>query len=266
MKTKQIPRFFFQLFFIISALLILSVSTSAATQKSTWYTKNGRYYYYDKKGELVHGTKKINGKYYYFNSKGRQRNGWIVSKGRYYFFKNEPGKGGYRLSNTTVNGIQLQANGIAVVTNQNKTKLTLLTKANQMAYELCALNVSKEQRLKKCYNHLVYSLRYRNLPHGFRSTGDWAAYYASYALLKGYGDCYCSGSGMAYMATAIGCTNVYAVSSGGHGWCEINGKVYDPNWGRMTGDANRYFGFTRNMLTKKDPNYFRSGMYKSRID
>lgn len=266
---KYSKKIVLSVFFLFSTILLLSFSVSAASSapKSSWYSKNGRYYYYDKKGNLSHGTKKIKGKYYYFNSKGRQRNGWIVSKGRYYFFKNEPGKNGYRLSSTTVNGIQLQANGIAVVTSQNKTKLDLLVKANSLAYQLAPLSVPKDQRLRACFDHIVYNIRYRNLPHKFRTSSDWPEYYADYALNRASGDCYCAGCGFAYLAVAVGCENVWAVSSGGHGWAEINGNAYDPNWARMTGNPNRYFCFRPGTpMTRNDPAYFRSGFYRVRLD
>lgn len=250
---------------VLFLLILTAVPVSAAEKKNSWYVKNGRYYYYNAKGELSKGTKKINGKYYYFNCNGRQRNGWIVSKGNYYFYKNSAGKGGYRLDSTTVNGIQLQKNGQAVVTNQNKTKLRLLVKANIYAYLNSDLTMSMEQRLKKCFNKMVYGVHYRNI-HSFRLSSNWAEYYAAYVLDHNYGDCYCAGSAFAFVATAIGFKNVYAVSSGGHGWCVIGEKAYDPNWARMTGRTEHYFGLTRNGLTKNDPNYFRYGIYKARID
>ena len=44
------------------------------------------------------------------------------------------------------------------------------------------------------------------------------------------------------MATALGFEDVYAVSSGGHGWCKIGNKYYDPNWG-WWGARNKYDAF-----------------------
>ena len=45
------------------------------------------------------------------------------------------------------------------------------------------------------------------------------------------GDCFGFGCAVAYLADAVGYTS-YAVSSGGHGWAEVNGRVYDANWAK----------------------------------
>ena len=38
------------------------------------------------------------------------------------------------------------------------------------------------------------------------------------------------GAAFAFMAKAIGYTDVYCCNSGGHGWAEVNHLVYDPEW------------------------------------
>ena len=43
----------------------------------------------------------------------------------------------------------------------------------------------------------------------------------------------------AWMAKAAGYENVYACNSGGHGWAEVDGLVYDPEWTRH--NAGNYF-------------------------
>ena len=45
-------------------------NTVQAATKHGWVTKNGKTYYYNKKGKKVTGWKKISGKVYYFNAKG----------------------------------------------------------------------------------------------------------------------------------------------------------------------------------------------------
>ena len=32
------------------------------------------------------------------------------------------------------------------------------------------------------------------------------------------------------MAKAIGCSDCYACNSGGHGWAEVEGLIYDAEW------------------------------------
>jgi hypothetical protein len=47
------------------------------------------------------------------------------------------------------------------------------------------------------------------------------------------------------MAKAIGYTNIYACTSGGHAWAEVNGLVYDPEWARHR-NYSTYFGVSYN--------------------
>lgn len=51
--------------------------------------------------------------------------------------------------------------------------------------------------------------------------------YANDMYLRGYGNCFSFASAFAYLAKAIGYENVYCCNSGGHGWAEINGLIYD---------------------------------------
>ena len=48
----------------------------------------------------------------------------------------------------------------------------------------------------------------------------------------GRGDCVSYAAAFAYLANAVGMKKVYVICSGGHGWAEIGGKVYDPT-GRL---------------------------------
>ena len=49
---------------------------------------------------------------------------------------------------------------------------------------------------------------------------------------KGHGNCYAYGAAFAFLANAAGYTDVYAIYSGGHGWAEIDGLIYDPEWSK----------------------------------
>lgn len=72
---------------------------------------------------------------------------------------------------------------------------------------------------------------------------DWPVVYAKDLLIDGKGDCYSYGAGFAYMAKAIGYEEVYACNSGGHGWTEIDGKLYDPEWATHS-DKYSYYGMS----------------------
>lgn len=72
---------------------------------------------------------------------------------------------------------------------------------------------------------------------------DWPVVYAKDLLIDGKGDCFSFGASFAYMAKAIGYEEVYACNSGGHGWTEIDGKLYDPEWATHS-DKYSYYGMS----------------------
>lgn len=72
---------------------------------------------------------------------------------------------------------------------------------------------------------------------------DWPMVYAKDLLIDGKGDCFSFGASFAYMAKAIGYEEVYACNSGGHGWAEIDGKIYDPEWATHS-DKYSYYGMS----------------------
>ena len=72
---------------------------------------------------------------------------------------------------------------------------------------------------------------------------DWPVVYAKDLLIDGKGDCFSFGASFAYMAKAIGYEEVYACNSGGHGWTEIDGKFYDPEWATHS-DKYSYYGMS----------------------
>ena len=100
-------------------------------------------------------------------------------------------------------------------------------------------NQTKAQKLAVMFDYAKNHYRARNIG-GFRSGGDWDMFYAEYMLNYGSGDCYCYGALFAYFANAVGYQTATAVSSGGHGWAEINGLSYDPNWARVIGTSKCY--------------------------
>lgn len=209
----------------------------------TWDEKNGRCYYYDTHGVKAVGKKKINNHYYYFDEKGRQRVGWIRSKGSYYFFHIASKGKGYMVQNKTVNGIKLGKTGAAKLTSVTREKVGYLVDANNLCFEYVDFKMTKKQALKKMFGLMATSeiISYRNYGP-FTKSKHWDLYYANYYFKRGIGDCYTAGCAFAYIATALGYQEVYAVSSGGHGWCKIGDRHYDPNWSSW-GAINIYDGF-----------------------
>ena len=123
-----------------------------------------------------------------------------------------------------------------------KSDADAVMEAARKAVEKCTNSgMSREEKLKAAFAYLQ-----KNYLEGVRRDlyrePDWPVVYAKDLLIKGKGDCFSYGAAFAYMAKAIGC-EAYACNSGGHGWAEIDGKIYDPEWA-MHSKNNTYFALS----------------------
>jgi len=72
-----------------------------------WVKDNGTWYYLTSTGAMKTGWLKDNGTWYYLQSNGAMKTGWLNDNGTWYYFN----ASGAMLSNTTVDGYVLGANG-----------------------------------------------------------------------------------------------------------------------------------------------------------
>lgn len=230
------------LFFLFCAIFLIAIPVSAAPKyKSEWVSKNGHNYYYNYKGVKLTGKRTIKNKIYYFDSTGKQRNGWLQIGKNYYFFRKDPQKLGYMFKSRSINGIYLRANGQAVVNSSNSRKMRLLIAANNLADKITNENMTKREKLRKCFDYTRDTFTYATR-RSFSAFSGWEIAYAEDMLITGgRGNCFSYGAAFAFLANAVGYTNVKVVSSGGHGWAEVNGKVYDPDW-ELADKRFSYFG------------------------
>ena len=264
---RKLLKAFKQLMLVLVVLCICfaGVKVQEKKHKPGWYmSKKGRVYYYDENGDKV--TKKnmqIGKKYYYFDEKGMQHVGWIKYKGRYYYYNIAPKKKGYRVCSKTINGIKLDSKGRAV---NNKDKARILAEANTIVFSITNFKMNQKKKNRACFMYIRDKMQWRNLT-GFKSVKNWDRYYASYAILKGYGDCYSGGCGFAYLATAAGAKKVYAASSGGHGWAVIGDRYYDPNWSWISKSVDKCFAVPKSRCGYGGtPNWAKNGKYINRVD
>ena len=100
--------------------------------------------------------------------------------------------------------------------------------------------MTREEKLRKCFDYIKTSYL-EGVRHDPPYTEmDWPIVYANDIYVYGKGDCYSYGAAYAYMGKAIGYTEVYACNSGGHGWAEIEGKYYDPEWDIHHNEYNHF--------------------------
>ena len=192
----------------------------------------------------VKGKVKIGSRYYFFDKNGIQRYGWKKIKNNYYFFRISTGTtGAYMLTSTTINGIALDASGRASKSGSNLRKLKLMTEANKIVEKISRPGMNKMQRLRASFDYVKKQYTYYCWRE-FRNTQDWEKDFAEDMFFRGgRGDCVSYAAAFAYLANAVGMKKVYVICSGGHGWAEIGGKVYDPDWA-LVSSVDSYFAMS----------------------
>lgn len=112
-------------------------------------------------------------------------------------------------------------------------------------------SMTPDHKLRVCYDYVkqAYSESKVRVPH-YRGM-DWPVVYANDMFLHGSGNCCSYAAAFAYMAKAIGYDEVYCCNSGGHGWAEIDGLVYDPEWSKWH-HAYDYFALSYDAKTDQD--------------
>ena len=249
----------------VTTLTAKAATTSVKTIKKEgqWQKKNQKMYYVVS-GKKQTGLVKIKNKTYYFDKNGVQKTGWQKISGKYYFFKIANGKDGCMQKSQKINGISIKKNGTATITSKNDYKIKALIMANQTVEKITKPTMTKEQKLKKCYDYCVNKIQYRGSPK-FEKGNQWDAKYVINTLNKGRANCYAYGATFAYMARAIGYTESYTISSGGHGWAEVNGKVYDVSWEKVD-KKHSYYGVSYSLSGKGGrPNYKKSRTYVKKV-
>lgn len=261
--------------------------------KSTWYVcdpnmdkfaedSSGKYYlkkrsklkktynsYKDAKYVTVtipkqEGLRERDGKVYLYGKDGTQLTGWQNYGGDYYFFKIADGAKGYMVRSDRVNGITLDKNGKAKLTKESKAKLKVLVMATEIVEKATEPGMEKPEKLKKTFDYLLENYKYRGSPE-FEHTKHWEQDYARSMFEDGHGSCYAYGAAFAFLANAAGYSECYAVSSGGHGWAEVDGKVYDPTWS-IVDKKHNYFGMDYSASGRNGvPGYKNSKKYVVKI-
>ena len=104
----------------------------------------------------------------------------------------------------------------------------------------------KVEKFETCFRWVMYQ-HYYDTRRIFYNQTAWPALYANdYLILSGKGgDCFSDACSFAYLAKALGYTNIYvcvdttATDGSGHCWAEIGGRVYDP----LFAEAKSYYGY-----------------------
>ena len=252
MKTKKTDKLLRGLLLLgmlvlLIAALPLTAHAKSSKKKNKWVKKNGYYYYYNSKGKKSKGITKIGKKKYYFDSKGRQRTGWRKVDSTYYFFRIKSKKSGYMVKSSRVNGIWLGKKGRAQLTSERaRRKAELMVNYQNWVDQITSPKMTKGQKLLTCFDYLRTGFTYRVVFEELNGYGtEWDIGGAEYIYLNGqYFECWSIACAFGYMANALGYDKIWICAhecSGGHGWVEIDGRIYDPSLARGDLSSYRYF-------------------------
>lgn len=222
-----------------------SACTSVAKIKGTYYcfSKLGRLYR-PSKNKLI-----TIGKYQYCPDKnGKCQTGWLLVGNKLYYAS---AKGRIQTSKT-VDGIKLTKSG-AASTSSVSAKLKI--KALQVAAKITKSSMTKEQKLRACWNYMVSrQFSYANMSPNLKEK-DWQKKFAYRMLETRKGSCSSFACAFAALASAVGYDPVviYGRVPGSrdqaadgytrHCWVKINGKYYDPE-GQFAGWMRGVYGYS----------------------
>ena len=255
-------------FFILLMGLMLSGSlhASAASEKvrhaDEWVEKNGYWYYYNSLGKKLKGMQKIGRKTYLFDKKGRQQVGWQKVGKHYYYFQIKNGRKATMVKNKTVNHVELKKNGRAIVTSS--TRMNVLLRCSQIVESHTKPTWSKAQKMRTIWNWMQNNVGYWNVK--YNHFGGWGLYYAAHTFSNNGGSCEGLGCLWAFLANACGASNCQCVASGGHGWAEVEGLVYDPACARYMRNPENYYACSLSLSgVGGRPRYAGNGIYREQV-
>lgn len=210
---------------------------------------NGASYYFVD-GHLRQGYVTINDKTYYYDAEGNvMKNGIVGSEKEGYCYANDQGVIDYSVRKAvTDKGADwnvIEGKAYKVKTEADRTLFRAFKEVDKALSG--KKNLTKAQKLRACFDYVkdAYIEKNPRIPH--YNGMDWPIIYANDMFVRGTGNCFSYGACFAYMAKALGYEEVYACHSGGHGWAEVDGLVYDPEWSRH--HARDYYAISYNDRT-----------------
>lgn len=250
---------------VLAGLLALALGMTA--QAADGWVRNNNKISYLAGNNRVTGLAAIGGRTYYFDAAGVQRVSWRQIGNDYYCFRSEEMDGGYMMTNTAWNGIWLGPDGRAQLTTDRAVrKVTDMVRVSALMDRI--IDSSKERlprrinKMKACYDYLRKHYPYRYVGHFREKDPDNDLFSLEALLNRGYADCHPYACTFAYLASALGCSNVtiqtwytYKYGHVGHSWVVIGDKVFDVSLGRHNKKSYALFGMKTKTFHRKYPYY-----------
>ncbi len=169
--------------------------------------------------------------------------GWHKLGDNYYYFDRANGS---LQKGTSVNGISLNNDGSAVMTDYAKQKIPVMIRAREIVEEITSPADSFAVKQRKCYNY-VAAMPYLLKMYPVKNFKDnYACLDAVYAnnLLNAYGDqnkcggeCVAEAAALGYLYLELGMNEIYLCSDTAHGWIRAGGRYFDPLFTEAKGES-----------------------------
>ena len=201
--------------------------TTAPVQKVTWTTIDDEIVCCGADNRIYKdGIFTIEGEQYCFSETGAMQTGWQKSDNDYYYFDRESGK---MQSGQTVDGIELGADGKALASEMDISKIETMMTAHQIMLEETEPSDSMEEKRLKLFNWVLsfnYN-RYRLLSDLYEEEG-WEMTFANDIFVEHQGCCVSESAALAFLFREIGYTDVAVCHDTSHAWTSIGDHIYDP--------------------------------------
>ena len=267
MSTKGIKHIrVLSILLLICGIMFASCMTAEAASAKGWVKKKNMWFYYVN-NKPVTGRRKIGKHEYYFDSRGVQMISWRKIGKDYYCFRSKENAAGYMLKNTTKNGIRLGADGKAVLSSERAVKkVETMVRVSALMDKIIQKNknelTSYIKKLKACYDYLRNKYPYRGMSHYRPKDPNWDIWCVDELMKRGYADCHPYACTFAYLANAIGYTDITINTwytekkrKTGHSWVQINKKAFDVSLGRHNKSSYELFNIDAKKYKKKFPYY-----------
>lgn len=206
----------------------------------------------DEPDESLNGFITIDDITYYYSNGALLKDTIVGDDSEQFYYVNSEGIIDYGYCDgVTVDGVDWTVIDGVASTVETESDKTLFLAAKAVG-KCTNSSMTKEEKLKSAFDYIKTNYL-EGVPHNppYRED-DWHIVYANDIFVRGKGDCYSYGAAFAYMGKAMGCSDCYAVNSGGHGWSEIGGLIYDPEWSMH---SNNYPYFAMSYDEKCDVPY-----------
>lgn len=211
-------------------------------------------------GMVIHLTKVQSGftksgdKTYYYDGGELAINAIVGSDSEGYFYAGADGEINYGyIDGVEIDGEKWVVMNGAATKVQTESDECLYSAAKDVA-KCTTPEMTKEEKIKKAFDYIREHYLEGVLhdpPYSYQED-DWPVVLANDLFIYGKGDCFSFGAAFAYMLKAIGCSDVYACNTGGHGWAEAEGLAYDPEWSMH---SNNYPYFAMSLDEECDVDY-----------